>query len=148
MTFPYNPANALPCFPPGVYRATISSIVNSSTRSGLAMLLLDVDVSDGRHTKRVKSWITNPSSLYLLRELAIAVDQTQEFDDGRFDPWAAIGVTIGVELRVVQTDLHGDQNLVSHYHKHGADPAGNTNPAAAALDSAPHSAAFVDDIPF
>jgi hypothetical protein len=138
MTFKYDPAKAVRCLKDGIYTAWIKSITTANTRSGLPMLVMDFDVTDGECSRVARGWIINPLSLYLLRELAEAVEDLEAFDAGEFDPWRHLGSEISVELRTVQNDLYGEQNIITHYHrKRSIDSRASPPPK----DS-------VDDIPF
>ncbi len=120
MAFRYNPQMAYPCLPPGNYRAVLTDVNETSSQRGLPMLALDLEVQHDDHRRPLHAWIANPPSLYLLRELAAAVDEATAIDAGNFDAKQYIGCEILVELRVIQTDLFGEQNGVAHYHR--ADP--------------------------
>jgi hypothetical protein len=81
------------------------------------MLTLNFDVFDGERRRHVRGWITNPTSLFMLKELADALDQSAAFAAGTFDAEQFVGREVIVELRVIPTEMFGDQNNIAHYHR-------------------------------
>ena len=147
MAFKYDPQKAFACFPPGKYTATLTSVVEGTSRKGMPMLTLNFDVVDGERRRHVRGWITNPTSLFMLKELADALDQSAAFVAGTFDPEQFVGCEVLVELRVIQTDMFGDQNNISHYHRaNPGQPISRTKTSP--KQDRPDGPVDVDDIPF
>jgi hypothetical protein len=147
MAFKYDPQMASACFPPGNYHATLTSVVEGTSRKGLPMLTLNFDVVDGERRRHVRGWITNPTSLFMLKELADALDQSAAFASAKFDPEQFVGYEVLVELRVIQTDMFGDQNNISHYHR--ANPGQPIKRSGTATQTDSTDGPFdVDEIPF
>lgn len=114
------------------------------------MLTLNFEILDGERRRHVRGWIANPTSLYMLKELADSFDQSAAFAAGTFDPENFVGCAVTVELRVTQTDMFGDQNTISHYHMaNTTQPAtrvnSTRNPDRPGTFSSPIAE---DDIPF
>ncbi len=148
MAFKYDPKLAIPCLPSGNYTAILMAVVAGKSRKGLPMLTLDFDVIDGDRRCRVRTWIANPTSLYLLKELAEAVDQSEAFTAGTFDPQQFLGCEVLVQLRVIQTDMFGDHNNIGHYYRANPDqPIKRHADASGATIVTPTNIAD-DDIPF
>lgn len=117
MAFPYDPTKAYPCLPPGRYKATLLSTVEGLSRKGHPLLTLNFELVHRGQRRRISGWISNPVSLYFLKELADALDQSDSFAKGAFDAENFGGCEILVGLRVIQTGLFGDQNIISHYYR-------------------------------
>lgn len=147
MAFKYDPEKAFACFPPGKYTATLTSVVEGQSRKGLPMLTLNFDVVDGERRRHVRGWITNPTSLFMLKELADSLDQSAAFAAGTFDPEQFVGCEVLVELRVIQTDMFGDQNNISHYHRANPGQPIKRSGTSAKPDRT-NAPVAEDDIPF
>ncbi len=147
MVFKYDPRQSFACFPPGKYTAILTSVVEGESRKGLPMLTLNFDVVDGERRRHVRGWITNPTSLFMLKELADALDQSAAFAAGTFAPEHFVGCEVLVELRVIQTDMFGDQNNISHYHRANPGQPIRRFGRTAKTDSA-NGSVDEDEIPF
>jgi hypothetical protein len=116
MPFQYDPKLAFSCFPPGRYAATLIQVSEGLSKKGLPLLTLTFEARWGTRSRRIRGWVANPSSLFMLKELAYALGFGAEFEAGTFDAEQCIGSEIKVELAVTSTDGWGEQNLIVHYH--------------------------------
>jgi hypothetical protein len=115
MAFKYDPKLATEPFPPGRYLASLEGVAQSVSRRGLPTLLLDFDVVDGKRRRKIQGWITNPTNLIMLKELAIAFGEGNAFEVGSFDLALFVGRQLTIDLRLVETEMHGAQNVITHY---------------------------------
>ena len=151
MTFQYDPTLAYSCFPPGKYPATLVDVNEGISKKGLPLLTLVFEVRSGARRRKIRGWVANPTSLFMLKEFAYAVERGPDFDAGRFDAEACLGATVIVELSVTVTDGWGEQNAIDHYHRCEPDQSMKPGTTAASPNtpSTPRRPALGgDDIPF
>lgn len=132
MAFNYNPNDAVSSWPADDYDGEIASIEEQTSKAGNDMLKLGVKVyhPDGRD-KIVTDYIVNPTGLFKLKQIAMALGQGAVFNAGKFDPYSMKDKRICVSLKVTESEQYGEKNEVKKYSSPKVSSPAKPNPAAA-----------------
>lgn len=150
MAWSYNPKDAASAWDAGDYEATIVKVdEGTSGSSGAPMLTVTFKVYNGDKERTIKDYIVNPSTLFKLKKLAVAIGEGVAFGLGQFDPGDHLNANLLLTLAVEESDEYGDQNKIKGYkplsRQPSAKPAGSMPVAASA---APYTEITDKDIPF
>jgi hypothetical protein len=155
----YSAKDAVQPWPAGDYNAEILSVEAATSRAGNAMEVITFALfSPGGKRRAIKDYIVNPSTIYKLKQLAIALGRKAEFEAETFQASDYIGSGVVAEVVISPgKDGFDDQNAIKKVKAPAADAA--PRPIARELRektaNADHSTPFGDepqmdpaDIPF
>ena len=152
MAWSYNPKDAASAWDAGDYEASIVKVdEGTSGSSGAPMLTVTFKVYNGDKERTLKDYIVNPSTLFKLKKLAVALGEGVAFGLGKFDPGDHINANLMLTLAVEESDEYGDQNKIKGYKPLSRQPAARPAPRVPATlpASAPGAFDIADkDIPF
>lgn len=114
MAFHYDPKDAATCLPKGDYDAQLASVEEKKSKSGLDMLLVVWTIPHAGKDHSVKDYILN-STLFKMRNIAVAWGMVQDFEERRFDLAEHINRQIVLRLEVRSDDTYGDKNEIKAY---------------------------------
>jgi Protein of unknown function (DUF669) len=140
----YNPKDASSCLPKGEYPAVIDHVESKTSKAGNEMDVVTFRVyPDNGREILVDDYIVNPSTLFKLKKIAVALGKKQDFEAGTFQVADHLQSNLTVLLDVEESDEFGDQNKVKGYKAHSL-PA-----AAVAVGAVAKAGPLKDDnIPF
>lgn len=157
MAFAYNHKDAQkPVWPKGDYPAALMTTEEKVSSKGNPMLVLTFEVYNGDKSVQIDDYIVNPSTIYKLKGLAVALGELAAFDADTFNADEFVGANLIVELDI-QAGSGGfdDANKIKKYKSKELSPTGTANPevsAASMLKNAKRNVAGLtsdpDDIPF
>lgn len=108
----YDPKEASNCLPPGDYQATIMKAVETASKSGKEMIVIEFKVyGPGNRTIIVDDYILR-EFLWKLKRIATAIGRLNEFNSGEFVPEHYIGCNCTVTLDIEDSPDFGEQNRV------------------------------------
>ena len=129
----YNPEDAnKKCWPEADYDAVLISVEDGiSKTSGNEMEIWQIGCyhPDGRE-QTIKEYVT-ASSIFKLKQLAIALGRRAEFDAGTFQAESHVGAGFTVALGIEQSDSFDDKNKVNRIKAKGIAAPAATAPSTA-----------------
>ena len=138
--FQYKPSDASECLPAGDYDAQLDVVEETVSKKGNPMLVVDWLILLNGRKWSVRDYIVSPQAIWKLKQIAVAFNQLDDFNDGVFDASMLLGQVATLSLIVRTSPEFGDQNSVKAYRAVG----GNHQAPA----SVPTSAPADEDVPF
>ena len=133
---PYNPADAIQCWPEGRYNANLVAVKEATSKAkGTPMLVLTLRVYQvSGQEQPITDYVTIPDGTWKLKQLADAIGQRQAFDSGVFDPAEHINSYFVVELVVEDNEGYSPRNKVKRYAVAARKSPSTPSAKAAAVD--------------
>jgi hypothetical protein len=162
MPLQYNKEDASPVWPEGDYDATLTSVMDRTFKSGNSGQEWTITVYDASGKQMtILDRVVVPGATFKIKQLAIALNRGQEFDNESFQPDDYVGENFVVTLKVESGGEFPDKNAVKKY-KPKPSPApravsnGRSTAAEKILNSTPSPrqqvaathAAMDENIPF
>lgn len=114
MALTYNPKDAVKVWPAKDYDATLEDVVfGQSKTSGADMETWSFRVfNDEGKSQLIVDYVTVPACTFKIKQLAKALGQEQEFNDGQFQAENCIGSGVVVGLTIDVQDGYDDKNKI------------------------------------
>lgn len=113
MPIDYNPKDAVQCWAPGDYQATLTNVEDKTSKAGNPMQVWTFRAyhDDGRE-QLITDYVVIPAATFKIKQLAVALGKKADFDGGTFQADDYINSDVTLELVVDQQDGYDDKNKV------------------------------------
>lgn len=115
MAWKYNPKDAQECLPAGEYDAVVAACEEKESKAGNPMLKVTWTVYGPHKESTLHDYITNPATLFRLKQIARAMGAMREFEQGTFQLEDYIGKRIRLKMKVESQNDFPDQNKIHAY---------------------------------
>ncbi len=112
MPITYNPKDAATTFPEGTYEAEIVKVEDKVSKAGNEMQAVTLKVFDDNNRSQLITEYITAAAVFKLKQLAVALGRSQEFEAGTFQADDHVGAGLRVSLIIETTDQYGDQNRI------------------------------------
>ncbi len=130
MGLPYDPADAVMCWPKDDYDASLVKVeeaISKTSGNPMEVWTFEVFNKDGR-TQLVSDYVVIPGATFKIRQLAKALNRESDFKDKKFQAEQEIGCNVIVELTIENQQGYDDKNKIGKIKP--ANPAPDGAPAA------------------